>query len=224
MRSHPPGRGSSIVDADAEAGLYEIRIRGVLSDRLLRAFPDLEAKTRDGQTVLVGALPDQASLYGVLGQIEALGLKLLEVRYGPPGPEGPGGAGRHAPTGPDSPEREQAMTNKGTRIAPSLPGGAGQRLIRELGGRANACGCSAPGGWGGLAYTGREGPAVLPIVYKLHEGSIVFHPLQGTFTEQDLRTGIAHADYKVAFEIDQIDPDARGGWAVLVVGSAPPCR
>jgi hypothetical protein len=81
-----------MVDADAEAGLYEIRIRGVLSDRLLRAFPDLEAKTRDGQTVLVGALPDQASLYGVLGQIEALGLKLLEVRYGPPDPDGPSGA------------------------------------------------------------------------------------------------------------------------------------
>ena len=73
---------------------------------------------------------------------------------------------------------------------------------------------------GRLAYTGREGPTVVPIVYKLHEGSIVFHTLQGTFTEADLRTGIAHADYQVAFEIDQIDPDARGGWAVLVVGSA----
>jgi hypothetical protein len=92
MRSHSPEGDSSTVDADAEADRYEIRIRGVLSDRLLRAFPDLEAKTRDGETVLVGALPDQASLYGVLGQIEALGLKLLEVRYGPPGPDGPGGA------------------------------------------------------------------------------------------------------------------------------------
>ena len=88
MRSHSPGGDSSIVDADAEAGLYEIRIRGVLSDRLLGAFPDLEAKTRDGQPERL----DQASLYGVLGQIEALGLKLLEVRYGPPDPDGPSGA------------------------------------------------------------------------------------------------------------------------------------
>ena len=71
---------------------------------------------------------------------------------------------------------------------------------------------------GRLAYTGREGPTVVAVVYKLHEGSVVFHPLQGTFTEEDLRTGIAHAEYQVAFEIDQIDPDARGGWAVLVVG------
>ena len=42
--------------------------------------------------MLIGALPDQASLYGVLGQIEALGLTLLQVRYGPPGPDGPDGA------------------------------------------------------------------------------------------------------------------------------------
>lgn len=73
---------------------------------------------------------------------------------------------------------------------------------------------------GRLGYTGREGPEVLPVVYRLYEGSIVFHPLQATFTEDDLRTGIRHAEYRIAFEIDQIDPDARGGWAVLVVGSA----
>jgi nitroimidazol reductase NimA-like FMN-containing flavoprotein (pyridoxamine 5'-phosphate oxidase superfamily) len=73
---------------------------------------------------------------------------------------------------------------------------------------------------GRLAYTGREGPTVLPVVYKMHQGSIVFHPLQGTFTEEDLHTGIAHAEYQVTFEIDQIDPLARWGWGVQVVGSA----
>lgn len=78
----------------------------------------------------------------------------------------------------------------------------------------------AAGRVGRLAYTGREGPTVLPVEYRLHEGSVIFHTLQGTFTEDDLRTGIAHADYQVAFEIDQIDPVAQWGWAVLVVGSA----
>ncbi len=73
---------------------------------------------------------------------------------------------------------------------------------------------------GRLAYTGLQGPTVLPVVYKLLEGSIVFHPLQGTFTEEDLRTGIANAEYQVIFEIDQIDPLARWGWGVQVVGSA----
>lgn len=73
---------------------------------------------------------------------------------------------------------------------------------------------------GRLGYTSRYGPAVLPVVYKLHEGSIVFHTLPGIFTEEDLRTGIAHAEYEVAFEIDQFDPDKIEGWTVLVTGSA----
>jgi hypothetical protein len=38
----------------------------------------------DRSTVLTGPLPDQAALYGVLAEIEALGLELLEVRRLPP--------------------------------------------------------------------------------------------------------------------------------------------
>jgi hypothetical protein len=59
---------------------YEIRIRGLLSERLLSAFPEMQARTRNHETVLAGALPDQSALHGVLGRIEALGLELLEVR------------------------------------------------------------------------------------------------------------------------------------------------
>ena len=73
---------------------------------------------------------------------------------------------------------------------------------------------------GRLAYTGRYGLTVLPVVYKLHEGSIVFHTFPGTFTEEDLRTGIAYAEYHVAFEIEHIDLEALEGWSVLVTGPA----
>ena len=73
---------------------------------------------------------------------------------------------------------------------------------------------------GRLAYSGRFGPTVLPVRYKLHEGSIVFRTLHDTFTEEDLRTGIAHAEYQVAFEVDQYDPETLDGWVVLVVGPA----
>ena len=73
---------------------------------------------------------------------------------------------------------------------------------------------------GRLAYTGRFGPTVLPVRYKLHEGSIVFRIIQDTFTEEDLRTGIAHAEYQVAFEVDQYHPETLAGWVVLVVGPA----
>ena len=58
----------------------EIRVRGQLGETLLAAFPDLDEAHHDGETALVGMLPDQAALFGVLGQIEALGLELLEVR------------------------------------------------------------------------------------------------------------------------------------------------
>ena len=45
-----------------------------------RAFPALRAETRGRDTLLRGAIADQAALHGVLAQIEALGLELLEVR------------------------------------------------------------------------------------------------------------------------------------------------
>jgi hypothetical protein len=62
---------------------YEIRVRGRLSDMLLGAFPRLHAEMQGAETVLAGALPDQAALHGVLSQIEALGLELLEIRRRP---------------------------------------------------------------------------------------------------------------------------------------------
>ena len=51
-----------------------------MSERLLAAFPELQGTARGGDTVLAGALPDQAAVFGVLAQVEALGLELLEVR------------------------------------------------------------------------------------------------------------------------------------------------
>jgi hypothetical protein len=78
----------------------------------------------------------------------------------------------------------------------------------------------SPGGIGRLAYSGRFGLVVLPVNYKLHEGSVVFRTVQDSPTDEDLRTGIAGAEYRVAFEVDDIDPGSREGWSVLVQGSA----
>jgi hypothetical protein len=58
---------------------YQIRVRGHLGATALRAFPALRAETR-GHDTLLGGVADQAALHGVLAQIEALGLELLEVR------------------------------------------------------------------------------------------------------------------------------------------------
>ncbi len=76
----------------------------------------------------------------------------------------------------------------------------------------------APGGIGRIAYTGRFGPAVLPVNYTLQGGAIVFRTAEHGPLDEDLRTGIANADYKVAFEIDDIDPAAGRGWSVLIQG------
>jgi hypothetical protein len=59
---------------------YEIVVRGLLSETLLAAFPTLRAEAQEAETVLAGTLADQAALYGVIAQIEALGLELIEVR------------------------------------------------------------------------------------------------------------------------------------------------
>jgi hypothetical protein len=48
------------------------------------AFPALRARAEGGDTVLTGVLADQAALYGVLAEAEALGLELIEVRRLPP--------------------------------------------------------------------------------------------------------------------------------------------
>jgi nitroimidazol reductase NimA-like FMN-containing flavoprotein (pyridoxamine 5'-phosphate oxidase superfamily) len=76
------------------------------------------------------------------------------------------------------------------------------------------------GGIGRIAYTGRFGPAVLPVNYALQGGTIVFRTAEHGPLDEDLRTGIANADYKVAFEIDDIDPAATRGWSVLIQGPA----
>src|SRR6185437_8129784 len=61
------------------------------------------------------------------------------------------------------------------------------------------------GGIGRIAYTGRFGPAVLPVNYVLQDGAVVFRTAAHGPLDEDLRTGITDADYKVAFEIDSID-------------------
>jgi hypothetical protein len=61
-------------------GLYMIRIRGRLGTTALSAFPSLVSELKGTETVLTGWVEDQSALFGVIEQIEALGLELLELR------------------------------------------------------------------------------------------------------------------------------------------------
>ena len=79
-------RGENVTGArnGRQAYRYRICVRGRLGETIRSAFPALQAQASGGDTVLTGPLPDRAALYGVLAQIEALGLELVEVRRLPP--------------------------------------------------------------------------------------------------------------------------------------------
>jgi len=69
------------------ASLYAIRIKGRLGTTALSAFPSMAYQMMRGETVLTGWLEDRSALFGVLVQIEGLGLELLEVRQLPTSPQ-----------------------------------------------------------------------------------------------------------------------------------------
>jgi hypothetical protein len=75
---------------------YLIRINGHLGATVLSAFPALAPRRHGAHTVLTGLL-DHAALYGVLAEIEALGLDLLEVRQLTPDRTSPGSADSSSP-------------------------------------------------------------------------------------------------------------------------------
>ena len=80
-------------------GLYMIRIKGRLGATALSAFPTMVSELKGGETVLTGSLEDRSAVFGVLGQIEALDLELVELRHISPRPESPGSSDDPSPDG-----------------------------------------------------------------------------------------------------------------------------
>jgi hypothetical protein len=77
MRVHLPALDDGVMDPAPV--LYAIRIHGHLGATVLSAFPALAPQHHGADTVLTGLL-DRSALYGVLAEIEALGLDLVEIR------------------------------------------------------------------------------------------------------------------------------------------------
>jgi hypothetical protein len=80
-------------------GLYTIRIRGRLGATALSAFPAMVSELEGGETVLTGLLEDRSAVFGVLGQIEALGLELVELRHIRARPKSPESSDDPSPDG-----------------------------------------------------------------------------------------------------------------------------
>jgi hypothetical protein len=91
VRTHPPHGDPARVSANqrdpggTERRCHEIRVRGPIGPTIMQAFPCLTATQTGHDTLLTGSLPDQSALYGVIHQLEALGLQLLEIRRLPTG-------------------------------------------------------------------------------------------------------------------------------------------
>ena len=59
---------------------YEIRIKGHLDKSWADWFDSLNLSHQaNGETLLSGALPDQAALHGVLNRLRDLGIELISV-------------------------------------------------------------------------------------------------------------------------------------------------
>ena len=59
--------------------VYRIKVGGELSERYAPAFEGMKMEAKGGRTIITGEIVDQPHLHGILGRINALGLKLISV-------------------------------------------------------------------------------------------------------------------------------------------------
>lgn len=59
---------------------YQLQFRGAASDTLAAAFEGCELTSDRGVTTVRARIPDQSALQGMIAQVHAFGLDLLEVR------------------------------------------------------------------------------------------------------------------------------------------------
>jgi uncharacterized protein len=69
-------------------------------------------------------------------------------------------------------------------------------------------------GIGRVAVSIAAVPAVFPVRYAVLDGDVVFSTSRGTSLDAALRNAV------VAFEVDDLGPEDRAGWSVLLVGLA----
>ncbi|MEV4615903.1 hypothetical protein AB0K43_25420 [Kitasatospora sp. NPDC049258] len=70
---------------------YEFRVAGLVSPALAEAFPELAHAPVPEQSLFLGAVTDEAHLYGLLLRFQSVGLRVVELRQLP---EATAGAGR----------------------------------------------------------------------------------------------------------------------------------
>lgn len=67
---------------------------------------------------------------------------------------------------------------------------------------------------GRIVYTDRALPAIMPVNHLVHDGSVLIRTGAGS----KLAAAVRHA--VVAYEADDLDPETRTGWSVVVIGES----
>lgn len=62
-----------------EGDHYRLIVKGELSERYSTVFEGMSMEHREGNTVIVGTVVDQAHLQGILDRIAGLGLRLVSL-------------------------------------------------------------------------------------------------------------------------------------------------
>lgn len=70
-----------------------------------------------------------------------------------------------------------------------------------------------PGGIGRMAVSSEEGPVVLPVSFRVLDGTVIYRTTAGS-------APAAAVGGRVVLEVDHIDEVLRTGWSVLVKGAA----
>ena len=67
---------------------------------------------------------------------------------------------------------------------------------------------------GRIVFSSRALPAIAPVNHVVHDGSILIRTGAGSKLAAAVRQAV------VAFEADDLDPETRTGWSVVVIGEA----
>ena len=81
MSEKQPNRRQKKDNATGDRGIYKISVEGLLDERWSDYLSDFSISHQPNEiSMLVGAVRDQAELFGVLLKIRDLGIRLLEVK------------------------------------------------------------------------------------------------------------------------------------------------
>ncbi|WP_395110516.1 pyridoxamine 5'-phosphate oxidase family protein [Actinomadura sp. SCN-SB] len=102
----------------------------------------------------------------------------------------------------------------------STPGGegtSGHSVLEPLD-REECLELIRDGGIGRVGFDDGEGPTVIPVNFAMDGDAVVFRTSLEGRLNQSLATAMTGTAIRIAFEVDEINPEEHSGWSVLLRG------